>query len=82
MKMKFRLHKRENSAIKGNEGGVQIKLEAVFVKVTKTAYHHGDGSDYSIDNDDSDSETEPVFRGTLAGFLHVWGVVCRIYQIF
>ena len=36
--------------------GVQIKLDAAFAKVTTTAYDHGDGSDYSGDN-----ETERVY---------------------
>ena len=58
MKIKFRLDKRENAATKWNARGVQIKLEAAFVKSTKAAYDHGYGSDYNSDNDDSNSKTE------------------------
>ena len=52
MKIEFQLGKRESSA-KKTEARVQIKLEANFAKATKTAYDHGNGSDYSSANDDS-----------------------------
>ena len=55
MKMKKEL---PYSAKKRNSRGVQIEFEAAFAKETKTAYDRSDCSDYSSDNDDSDSETE------------------------
>ena len=54
MKLKFRFAESEN------KGGIDVKLEAAFAKVTKTVYDHGGECDYSSDYDDSESETEPV----------------------
>ena len=65
MNMKFRLDKRENSAKKRSAGRVQIKLETTFAKATETAYGHGDGGNYSSDNDDSDIETERLYYNQL-----------------
>ena len=61
MKMKFRLDKRENSAKKRRR--CPDEAPDSFCQGEKTACDHGDGSDYSIDNDDcnSEAETEPVY---------------------
>ena len=38
----------------------QIKVETAYAKATIAVHYDGDSSDYSSDNDGSDSENEPA----------------------